>query len=51
MRIAVGKGVCGTAVVLRQPMMVDDNHAFPDDIACDAASRLELVVPVMWAGR
>lgn len=46
-RIAVGKGVCGTAVERRQSMLVEDVHAFPGHIACDAASRSELVVPVM----
>ena len=45
-RIAVGKGVCGTAVQRRQSIVVDDVHAFPGHIACDAASRSELVVPI-----
>jgi L-methionine (R)-S-oxide reductase len=45
-RIGVGKGVCGTAVARRQSMLVEDVHAFPDHIACDAASRSELVVPL-----
>ncbi|HWA43270.1 MAG TPA: GAF domain-containing protein [Hypericibacter adhaerens] len=45
-RIAVGKGVCGTAVAERRSMLVKDVHAFPGHIACDAASRSELVVPL-----
>lgn len=49
-RIAVGRGVCGTAVAQRRTLKVDDVHAFPGHIACDAASRSELVVP-MFAGR
>jgi L-methionine (R)-S-oxide reductase len=46
-RIAVGRGVCGAAVERRQSMLVEDVHAFPDHIACDAASRSELVVPLI----
>ncbi|MGH6803018.1 MAG: GAF domain-containing protein [Methyloceanibacter sp.] len=46
-RITVGRGVCGTAVERRQPILVDDVHAFADHIVCDAASRSELVVPLM----
>jgi GAF domain-containing protein len=46
-RIAVGKGVCGTAVARRQSIVVEDVEAFPGHIACDAASRSELVVPLM----
>jgi GAF domain-containing protein len=45
-RIAVGRGVCGTAVAERRTMLVEDVHAFADHIACDAASRSELVVPL-----
>jgi GAF domain-containing protein len=45
-RIPVGRGVCGAAVERRQPMLVEDVHAFPGHIACDAASRSELVVPL-----
>jgi L-methionine (R)-S-oxide reductase len=45
-RIAVGRGVCGTAVQERRTLRVDDVHAFADHIACDAASRSELVVPL-----
>ena len=43
-RIAVGKGVCGTAVDLDMSMLVKDVHDFPGHIACDADSRSELVV-------
>lgn len=46
-RIATGKGVCGTSVARRETMLVEDVHAFPGHIACDAASRSELVVPLI----
>jgi GAF domain-containing protein len=46
-RIAVGRGVCGAAVQQRRPMLIDDVHAFADHIVCDAASRSELVVPLI----
>lgn len=49
-RIAVGKGVCGTAVALRETMLVEDVHAFAGHIACDAASNSELVVPLIKGG-
>ena len=49
-RIAVGKGVCGTAAAARATQVVADVHAFPGHIACDAASRSELVVPVLRGG-
>src|ERR1700754_3694867 len=49
-RIAVGKGVCGTAAAERKTMLVPDVHAFPGHIACDAASRAELVVPLVRNG-
>ena len=45
-RISVGKGVCGAAVAQGKSMLVEDVHAFPGHIACDAASRSELVVPL-----
>ncbi len=48
-RIALGKGVCGTAAVTRQTQVVADVHAFPGHIACDAASRSEIVVPLFDA--
>lgn len=50
-RIAVGKGVCGTAVSTRSTMLVEDVHAFPGHIACDAASNSELVVPLIRGGQ
>lgn len=50
-RIAVGRGVCGAAVEQRRSMLVEDVHAFPGHIACDAASRSELVVPLIRDGR
>jgi GAF domain-containing protein len=46
-RIPVGKGVCGTAVARGASVLVEDVHAFPGHIACDAASRSELVVPLV----
>jgi GAF domain-containing protein len=46
-RIAVGKGVCGAAVVRRQSIVVEDVDTFPGHIACDSASRSELVVPLL----
>lgn len=49
-RIPVGRGVCGTAVARRETMLVEDVHAFPGHIACDAASRSELVVPLIRDG-
>ncbi|BEV02410.1 GAF domain-containing protein [Novosphingobium olei] len=49
-RIAVGKGVCGAAAASGQAQLVPDVHAFPGHIACDAASRSELVVPVLRNG-
>lgn len=46
-RIPIGKGVCGAAAATRATQRVDDVHAFPGHIACDAASRSELVVPLV----
>jgi L-methionine (R)-S-oxide reductase len=46
-RIAVGKGVCGTAAAQRQTILVDDVHEFPGHIACDSASNSEIVVPLI----
>ncbi|CAG9177999.1 GAF domain-containing protein [Cupriavidus pampae] len=45
-RIALGRGVCGTAAQTRVTQVVPDVHAFPGHIACDAASRSEVVVPL-----
>lgn len=50
-RIPLGQGVCGTAVSTGETQLVEDVHAFPGHIACDAASQSELVVPVMRDGR
>jgi GAF domain-containing protein len=50
-RIPVGKGVCGTAVATGVSQVVADVHEFPGHIACDAASRSELVVPIEVGGR
>ena len=44
-RIAVGKGVCGTAFSKQETLRVDDVHAFAGHIACDAASESEIVIP------
>lgn len=51
LRIPVGRGVCGTAVAEKRTQLVEDVHAFPGHIACDAASRSELVVPLIADGR
>jgi L-methionine (R)-S-oxide reductase len=50
-RIALGSGVCGTAAAEAKTQLVEDVHAFPGHIACDAASASELVVPIVIAGR
>ncbi len=49
-RIPLGQGVCGTAAALDQTQLVEDVHAFAGHIACDSASRSELVVPVRRGG-
>jgi GAF domain-containing protein len=49
-RIPFGKGVCGTAAATLAAQRVDDVHAFPGHIACDPASRAELVVPILSGG-
>jgi GAF domain-containing protein len=52
LRIAFGRGVCGTAAAMRQTQVVADVHAFPGHIACDSRSASEIVVPVFdEAGR
>lgn len=51
LRIPLGKGVCGTAAAERRVQCVADVHAFPGHIACDAASRSEIVVPVIHGDR
>ena len=50
-RIAFGDGVCGAGAATLQTQLVEDVHAFPGHIACDAASRSELVVPIVHDGR
>jgi len=50
-RIALGHGVCGTAAARRETIVVGDVHEFPGHIACDAASRSEIVVPLIKRGR
>lgn len=49
-RIPFGQGVCGAAAATATSQLVEDVHAFPGHIACDAASRSELVVPVVAGG-
>lgn len=49
-RISFERGVCGAAARTREVQLVEDVHAFPGHIACDAASRSELVVPVVAGG-
>lgn len=46
-RIALGRGVCGTAAATRETQLVRDVHAFDGHIACDSASRSEIVVPLL----
>lgn len=46
-RIAMGKGVCGTAAMRRETIIVPDVHQFEGHIACDSASNSEIVVPLM----
>lgn len=50
-RIAVGKGVCGTAVSEKQIQLVPDVHAFPGHIACDGGSKSEIVLPIQKDGQ
>jgi GAF domain-containing protein len=49
-RIAYGKGVCGTAVARRETILVEDVDRFPGHIVCDSASRSEIVVPMIRNG-
>jgi L-methionine (R)-S-oxide reductase len=46
-RIALGKGVCGTAAARRQTIIVPEVQEFPGHIACDSASRSEIVIPLV----
>jgi GAF domain-containing protein len=50
-RIELGRGVCGTAAARRETVIVPDVHAFPGHIACDSASRSEIVLPLISRGR
>ena len=50
-RIPFGEGVCGAAAATATSQLVEDVHAFPGHIACDAASRSELVVPIIVDGK
>ena len=50
-RIQLGKGVCGTAAAQKRTILVPDVRQFPGHIACDAASRSEIVVPLIQAGK
>ena len=50
-RIPMGRGVCGTAAARREIMVVPDVNEFPGHIACDAASRSEIVLPLVQAGK
>src|SRR5687768_8127468 len=49
-RIPFGQGVCGAAAASRQVQRIDDVHAFPGHIACDSASKSEIVVPLIRDG-
>ena len=49
-RIPLGKGVCGTSAKRKETILVDDVEQFPGHIACDAASRSEIVVPMIHQG-
>jgi len=50
-RIPLGKGVCGTAAQNQRTERIEDVHAFPGHIACDAASQSEIVVPMVKEGK
>ena len=50
-RIALGKGVCGTTAELKQTVVVENVQEFPGHIACDSASNSEIVVPLIKEGR
>ncbi len=49
--IGMGKGVCGTAAAENRTVVVPDVHLFPGHIACDSASRSEIVVPIHADGK
>jgi L-methionine (R)-S-oxide reductase len=50
-RIAMGRGVCGSAAERRETVVVADVHAFPGHIACDSASKSEIVLPLLSDNR
>ncbi|AFY03100.1 GAF domain-containing protein [Bdellovibrio bacteriovorus] len=50
-RIAIGKGVCGTAAKTQQTQLIADVDQFPGHIVCDAASKSEIVVPMIHNGK
>lgn len=50
-RIPLGKGVCGTSALKLETVRVEDVHLFPGHIACDAASRSEIVIPIIKYGQ
>ncbi|NKE08273.1 GAF domain-containing protein [Mesobacillus selenatarsenatis] len=50
-RIPLGRGVCGTAASKQETLRIEDVHAFPGHIACDAASQSEIVVPMIKDGQ
>ncbi|MGE8017577.1 GAF domain-containing protein [Peribacillus frigoritolerans] len=50
-RIPMGKGVCGTSAAIEKTLRIEDVHQFPGHIACDAASRSEIVIPLMKDGK
>lgn len=49
-RITIGKGVCGTCALTKEPQRIEDVHKFPGHIACDSASNSELVLPIIVNG-
>lgn len=49
--IAPGKGVCGTAATKQETLVVSDVHTFSGHIACDAASKSEIVIPLVVSGK
>jgi L-methionine (R)-S-oxide reductase len=51
LRIAIGKGVCGTSALKRETIIVDNVHKFEGHIACDPNSKSEIVVPIVSEGR
>lgn len=50
-RIAIGKGVCGTAADTRETQLVKDVHTFPGHIACDGDTNSEIVIPMIYENK